>query len=529
MKAYIYSFLTALLLCTACDNQIEQSGFGNFPDDGVVKISAQLEALQSKTELTPYAGTSLALSIDYGTDSPFTVAPIRWSSLDGGSSWTAESQMLWKDAVSPAKVYAYAPAVEGVTAIENVPFTISPDQSASLTASDLLMYKDEAFIPGNSLTPQQALNITLKHKLSKVVVKLSYADQWGDTPPGIEKVTISETKPTTSLNVKTETLATASGNTINIVTHKVVAAPDNMAYEAIVVPQVVSSGTKLVSIKLENGEEYSYMISSTADITFMSGMQHTINLRIGKDKVLLTGITVADWDASINLGNEQTEVRLISDPNFVAVLKADPYHIPSISIGGKDVIDTSNPAVRAMIEDIDSLIVRDKNIESLAGIRLFKNLTYLVCAYNKLTELDLRGLTNLKSLSCSYNQMTQLKIDNLSNLEEVLCENNHLAQLDLTGLVKLQNLCCSYNYLSELYLSELSQLSFLDCLQNRLTQLDVSRLSYLLFLSCGRQLDAENNLQNLNLSVTQYQSDWFLGDSFNNQFVTLIVVPDPVS
>ncbi|MGL5787200.1 MAG: fimbrillin family protein, partial [Bacteroidales bacterium] len=134
MKTKIYGLLLTGLLLAGCTQTEEVAEQGNFPTDGRIRISTQVDAHLTKAEPQPYAGGDLALSVDYGAGDRFTVTNRKW--MNHGDVWTPESQMLWKDATTAAKVYAYAPFREGVTAVTSVPFAVQTDQSAGLTASD---------------------------------------------------------------------------------------------------------------------------------------------------------------------------------------------------------------------------------------------------------------------------------------------------------------------------------------------------------------------------------------------------------
>lgn len=66
----------------------------------------------------------------------------------------------------------------------------------------------------------------------------------------------------------------------------------------------------------------------------------------------------------------------------------------------------------------------------------------------KLTQLDVNGLSDLEILDCSNNQLSELSIDNLKKLTALFCRNNQLTSLALKGLEKLNTLNCSGNKIS---------------------------------------------------------------------------------
>lgn len=50
----------------------------------------------------------------------------------------------------------------------------------------------------------------------------------------------------------------------------------------------------------------------------------------------------------------------------------------------------------------------------------------LYCSSNKLTELNVQGLTVLQELFCHFNQLTELKVQDLTALKELVCHGNRL-------------------------------------------------------------------------------------------------------
>ena len=157
-------------------------------------------------------------------------------------------------------------------------------------------------------------------------------------------------------------------------------------------------------------------------------------------------------------------------------------------------------------------------ISDLSGIEHFSSLTYLSCAsqqlteldlakngalrelycYNNLlTELDLANNPKLEYLDCGNNQLIKMKIADNSALRNLWCYDNRLTTLDLSGSVMLTNISCNYNQLMILDLSNTPLLESLYCCENRLTGLDVSDNFELRQLDCGynrlAELDISNN------------------------------------
>ena len=111
---------------------------------------------------------------------------------------------------------------------------------------------------------------------------------------------------------------------------------------------------------------------------------------------------------------------------------------------------------------------------------------------NKLTALNVQGLTALQRLVCSGNQLTALDVQGLTALQSLNCWKNQLTALNVQGCTDLQKLWCYSNQLTALDVQGLSALKELGCWGNSLTALNVQGLTALRWLDCGgNQLNAD--------------------------------------
>lgn len=147
------------------------------------------------------------------------------------------------------------------------------------------------------------------------------------------------------------------------------------------------------------------------------------------------------------------------------------------------------------LETLTEVNVSDKGLYSLGGIGYCTGLTKLVCSRNKLTELNISGLTKLTYLDCMINQLTELDLSGLTKLTYLDCGENELSLLDLTEQTELTKLVCTNTKVSELNVNHLTKLEVFECYYNQLTKLDVSKLTGLKDLRCHY-----NQLTELNLS-----------------------------
>ena len=126
----------------------------------------------------------------------------------------------------------------------------------------------------------------------------------------------------------------------------------------------------------------------------------------------------------------------------------------------------------------------DNNKLTALNVQGLTALQRLYCGYNQFTAFDVQGLSALQSLDCIANQLTALNVQDLTALQYLSCDRNQLTALDVQGLTALLKLFCSNNRFTALDVQGLSTLQYLDCDNNQLTALDVQGLSALQWLWC---------------------------------------------
>ncbi len=179
----------------------------------------------------------------------------------------------------------------------------------------------------------------------------------------------------------------------------------------------------------------------------------------------------------------------IPDANFKAALLAENpfYNTAEDSSGRRIKVDANNDGLIQVNEaqNISRLNLGSSNISSLQGISNFSKLTYLHCAYNKITSLDVSSLVYLTDLLCQQNELTSLNVTGLVNLTRLNCQINKLTSLNVKPLVNIKYLDCGTNQLlTTLDLKGLVNLEYFNCYNNRLTSLDLTGLVNLKYLDC---------------------------------------------
>lgn len=153
-------------------------------------------------------------------------------------------------------------------------------------------------------------------------------------------------------------------------------------------------------------------------------------------------------------------------------------------------------------KEIQAIDCSGLDISSLEGIKLFTNLTSLVCSGNNLTSVDISSNPSLVTfvcdsnrlkrldvsangalvtLSCSGNSLTSLNVASNKELKTLMCNDNKLSSLDVTANTKLETLLCRDNNIAGVMdLSNNRLLKMVNCKNNRLTRL---------YLRAGREIE----------------------------------------
>ena len=129
----------------------------------------------------------------------------------------------------------------------------------------------------------------------------------------------------------------------------------------------------------------------------------------------------------------------VPDDNFEQYLIMNGYD---------NVLD--NYVTTANINTITQLLPAWSSIADLTGIADFTSLTYLNCAGNLLTDLDLSNNTSLIALYCYDNQITSLDVSIHTQLSDLFCYNNQLSSLDVSNNSVLVDFHCGDNLLISL-------------------------------------------------------------------------------
>jgi len=302
MRKNIYSFLAlaaAALLAASCSNndsdnsQAEAAKYITVsPTIGqmtrLVTNSDGSQSFANGDKISVYAWTGTATGLEN------MVVNGSINTYDGTSKWTASPQMLWKDMTTPHYFLSVYPA-RTITSFAADPYTLDVND---VEGSDMLVATNLTGLTATS----NPVDLTFNHVMAKLIVKLSFRNQWGGTPT-VESVTATATDEATVnyLAASGSTEVTAVSKTNNEIALPATTA--NTKYTAIMVPQ---TGFNTIKITID-GKAYTF--THTEDIPLASGKYTTVNLIVGRDQIDVGTVSINDWEEgkSITGGEAQAD------------------------------------------------------------------------------------------------------------------------------------------------------------------------------------------------------------------------------
>ena len=186
--------------------------------------------------------------------------------------------------------------------------------------------------------------------------------------------------------------------------------------------------------------------------------------------------------------------------------------------------NVDNDCLTSDINTITAMTINSASITDLTGIEAFTALTYLACAGNDLTSLDVSNNLALTVLNCWDNNLTSLDVSGATALTTLTCSSNDLASIDVSNNIALTSFQCWGNQLTSLDVSANTVLETLNCNGNNITgALELQYNTNLLIVLCSDNSIIVLNLKNgNNTNMTAIQAP-LLGTAYTNSDLTCIV------
>lgn len=296
MNAKILLFtLSAAMVAMGTSCSKEDNGMDTNRDGEIRLCTAitQTRSIDQTLQNTQFgSGAKVGQFVTDNETSPTTLYNNRELTADGNGGLTVKSgENMYYGSNNKVNIYGYYPYNATVTLSDAQSFSVKADQSsdANSKASDLMLGAPTGTNPVKRIS--SAVSLTFAHKLSKVIVKLTP----GAGSPELKGATVNvlNTKPTTTFTVKTKAITPATGVAATIKAATFAADATKFDCSAVVVPQSIGDGTRLIEVALADGGKL-YYEAPEAGITFESGKSYTYNITVDLTELKVT-TTITDW------------------------------------------------------------------------------------------------------------------------------------------------------------------------------------------------------------------------------------------
>lgn len=289
------SVAAALLVLAACTNDHEP-GYAPAKE---IRVNASIGQMTRVTtdgnESAFEPGDRISVYAWLGADNDMQrlVVDNSINTLGDDGTWTAEPQMLWADNTSDHYFLGIYPERNGATDYDADPYTLDFNNQ---TASDLLVARTTAKPTGS------AVKLEFEHVMAKLVVNLSFRNEWTIAPEVVSVTAVACTEATVNYLENPVEVTPATGQNLVVIPFTGTSA----SFAGIMIPG--QSGFRTINVTLENGKVYTYTHPSGIDL--QPGRYTTVNLVLGRDNIKLddAGINVSDWENGTSIdGGEATE------------------------------------------------------------------------------------------------------------------------------------------------------------------------------------------------------------------------------
>lgn len=297
MKIAKYIPAAALALVLAgCQSEDDFMSSGYANDPMAVHIRAGIEALQTRVNTT---GTGNA----WDENDQISVTNTSPEAITGkdkavykynGSTWVPEGTdyIVWSDDVNTFE--AYYPVVEGKTD-SYTQFELPTNQSSNTPGAANYIGRADYMTAAASQSKSDALNLTFKHHLTKVTVKISgYGNQYATQKPVFQDPTFTVPTTTTTVDGKTLTVA-GNGTTVTGLFSEDTSAEAKHSFTAVLLPGKYAADDTFVQLNIQGGTPLIVKANEQLTTGLESGKAYTFNVTVGKNGATINSVTVGDW------------------------------------------------------------------------------------------------------------------------------------------------------------------------------------------------------------------------------------------
>ena len=300
-KTYLFVLMTMALVLGSCSDN--ENGIGG-ETSKYITVSTSIgnmtrvatdanggQTFEEGDEISVYAWTGDA------TVAPETRERVVNNAINKltNGSWVSTPQMLWKN----NRDKHYFIGVYPTAAISDLSAGEYTFDETKQVESDLLVAVNKDGLSYN-VDEQQPVPLTFTHVMAKLVVNLTYKNQWGTEGPTVDKVVVGNAVKSATVNYLTK-VVTPSAVAEDKANFDMPALTANKQYASIIIPQ---DGVQKITIVI-GGKNFIY--DNGTPFKFESGKVTTVNLVVGRDTITLNEVKITDWETSTPITGEAVD------------------------------------------------------------------------------------------------------------------------------------------------------------------------------------------------------------------------------
>ena len=294
-KTYLFALMAMALTLGSCSN--DENGIGG-ETSKYITVSTSIgnmtrvatdenggQKFEEGDEISVYAWTGDA------TVAPETSERVVNNAINKltNGSWVSTPQMLWKNNRDNHYFIGVYPtvAISDLTAGEYT-FDVTKQEE-----SDLLVAVNTDGISYNA-DEQQTVPLTFTHVMAKLVVNLTYKNQWGGIPT-VEKVIVGNAAKEAIVNYLAKAVTPSTTVKEDFSLPEIT---ENTKYVSVIIPQ---EEVKQLTIVV-GGKNFIY--DNGTPFKLESGKITTINLEVGRDEIKLGEVKISNWEEGSTFNGE---------------------------------------------------------------------------------------------------------------------------------------------------------------------------------------------------------------------------------
>ena len=269
-----------LLLLPGCNKEPGPADSGCITIEAAVGPMTKMDYDGDKTTFT--AGDQIALYAWTGSSSSVPTERVVdgvVNTLDGDGKWIPDALMRWKTMTDTHYFLSVSP-VHAISNFTSGSFTLN---TSDYTASDLLIATNLDGVTASD----GAVALTFTHVMARLTVNILLRSQFvasdvsGVTVTARNGAVVNYLKKTVSVSGTTSALAIPAATSVP--------SGYTLSFSG---PQVPQSGVRKITVTVA-GKDYVY--EAGEDISLVSGKHTTLGLIVGKDKIVLSSVSVDGW------------------------------------------------------------------------------------------------------------------------------------------------------------------------------------------------------------------------------------------